>query len=34
MDFIRGTKVTDLEALRARKISLVKVSRLLVRRYL
>ncbi len=34
MDFIRGTKVTDLEALRARKISPVKVNRLLVRTYL
>jgi predicted unusual protein kinase regulating ubiquinone biosynthesis (AarF/ABC1/UbiB family) len=34
MDFIRGTKVTDLDALRARKISPVKVNRLLVRTYL
>ena len=34
LDFIRGTKVTDLEALRARKISPVKVNRLLVRTYL
>jgi predicted unusual protein kinase regulating ubiquinone biosynthesis (AarF/ABC1/UbiB family) len=34
MDFIRGTKVTDLESLRARKISPVKVNRLLVRTYL
>ena len=34
MDFIRGTKVTDLEGLRARKISPVKVNRLLVRTYL
>jgi predicted unusual protein kinase regulating ubiquinone biosynthesis (AarF/ABC1/UbiB family) len=34
MDFIRGTKVTDLEALQARKISPVKVNRLLVRTYL
>jgi predicted unusual protein kinase regulating ubiquinone biosynthesis (AarF/ABC1/UbiB family) len=34
MDFIRGTKVTDLEALHARKISPVKVNRLLVRTYL
>ena len=34
MDFIRGTKVTDLEALSARKISAVKVNRLLVRTYL
>ena len=31
MDFIRGTKVTDLDGLRARKISPVKVNRLLVR---
>lgn len=34
MEFIRGTKVTDLEALRARHISPVKVNRLLVRTYL
>jgi predicted unusual protein kinase regulating ubiquinone biosynthesis (AarF/ABC1/UbiB family) len=34
MDFIRGTKVVDLEALRARGISPVKVNRLLVRSYL
>jgi predicted unusual protein kinase regulating ubiquinone biosynthesis (AarF/ABC1/UbiB family) len=34
MDFIRGTKVTDLEQLRARRISPVKVNRLLVRSYL
>ncbi|MGI8732000.1 MAG: ABC1 kinase family protein [Pyrinomonadaceae bacterium] len=34
MEFIRGTKVTDLEALSARKISPVKVNRLLVRTYL
>lgn len=34
MDFIRGTKVTDLDSLRARKISPVKVNRLLVRTYL
>lgn len=34
MDFIRGTKVIDLEALRARRISPVKVNRLLVRCYL
>ena len=34
MEFIRGTKVTDLDALRARKISPVKVNRLLVRTYL
>lgn len=34
MDFIRGTKVTDLDGLRARKISPVKVNRLLVRTYL
>ena len=31
LEFIRGTKVTDLEALRARRISPVKVNRLLVR---
>jgi predicted unusual protein kinase regulating ubiquinone biosynthesis (AarF/ABC1/UbiB family) len=34
MDLIRGTKVVDLEALRARGISPVKVNRLLVRSYL
>jgi predicted unusual protein kinase regulating ubiquinone biosynthesis (AarF/ABC1/UbiB family) len=34
MDFIRGTKVVDLEALRARGISPIKVNRLLVRTYL
>jgi len=34
MEFIRGTKVTDIEALRARRISPVKVNRLLVRAYL
>jgi predicted unusual protein kinase regulating ubiquinone biosynthesis (AarF/ABC1/UbiB family) len=34
MDFIRGTKVIDLEELRARRISPVKVNRLLVRTYL
>lgn len=34
MDFIHGTKVTDLEALSARRISPVKVNRLLVRTYL
>jgi len=34
MEFIRGTKVVDLEALRARRISAVKVNRLLVRSYL
>lgn len=34
MEFIRGTKVLDLEALRARGISPVKVNRLLVRAYL
>lgn len=34
MDFIRGTKVIDLEALRARGISPVKVNRLMVRAYL
>ena len=31
---MRGTKVTDIEALRARRISPVKVNRLLVRAYL
>jgi predicted unusual protein kinase regulating ubiquinone biosynthesis (AarF/ABC1/UbiB family) len=34
MEFIRGTKVTDLEALRARRFSPLKVNRLLVRTYL
>jgi predicted unusual protein kinase regulating ubiquinone biosynthesis (AarF/ABC1/UbiB family) len=34
MEFMRGTKVTDIEALRARRISPVKVNRLLVRAYL
>ncbi len=34
MEFIRGTKVTDIEQLRARRISPVKVNRLLVRAYL
>ena len=34
LDFIRGTKVTDVEQLRARRISAVKVNRLLVRTYL
>ena len=34
LEFIRGTKVTDLEALLARRISPVKVNRLLVRTYL
>ena len=34
LEFIRGTKVTDLEALRGRRISPVKVNRLLVRTYL
>ena len=34
LEFIRGTKVTDLEALAARRISAVKVNRLLVRTYL
>lgn len=34
LEFIRGTKVVDLEALRARRISPVKVNRLLVRAYL
>ncbi|MBC7932855.1 MAG: AarF/ABC1/UbiB kinase family protein [Rubrivivax sp.] len=34
MEFIRGTKVTDVVALRARRISPVKVNRLLVRAYL
>lgn len=34
MEFIRGTKVTDIEALRASRFSPVKVNRLLVRTYL
>jgi predicted unusual protein kinase regulating ubiquinone biosynthesis (AarF/ABC1/UbiB family) len=34
MEFIRGTKVTDIEALRARRFSPLKVNRLLVRTYL
>jgi predicted unusual protein kinase regulating ubiquinone biosynthesis (AarF/ABC1/UbiB family) len=34
MEFIRGTKVVDIEALRARRISPVKVNRLLIRTYL
>jgi predicted unusual protein kinase regulating ubiquinone biosynthesis (AarF/ABC1/UbiB family) len=34
LEFIRGTKVTDIDALRARRISPVKVNRLLVRTYL
>jgi len=34
LEFIRGTKVTDLQALAARRISAVKVNRLLVRTYL
>jgi predicted unusual protein kinase regulating ubiquinone biosynthesis (AarF/ABC1/UbiB family) len=34
MEFIRGTKVTDIEGLRARRISPVKVNRLLVQTYL
>ncbi len=34
LEFIRGTKVTDIEGLRARRVSAVKVNRLLVRTYL
>jgi predicted unusual protein kinase regulating ubiquinone biosynthesis (AarF/ABC1/UbiB family) len=34
MEFIRGTKVTDIKSLRARRVSPVKVNRLLVRTYL
>jgi len=34
MEFVRGTKVIDIEGLRARRISPVKVNRLLVRCYL
>ena len=34
LDFIRGTKVVDIEGLRANRISPVKVNRLLIRTYL
>ena len=34
LEFIRGTKVVDIEGLRARRISPVRVNRLLVRTYL
>jgi predicted unusual protein kinase regulating ubiquinone biosynthesis (AarF/ABC1/UbiB family) len=34
MEFIRGTKVVDVEGLKARRISAVKVNRLLVKTYL
>ncbi|HXL79687.1 MAG TPA: AarF/ABC1/UbiB kinase family protein [Pyrinomonadaceae bacterium] len=34
LEFIRGTKVVDIDALRARRVSPVKVNRLLVRTYL
>jgi predicted unusual protein kinase regulating ubiquinone biosynthesis (AarF/ABC1/UbiB family) len=34
MEFIRGTKVTDIEGLRARRLSPLKVNRLLVKTYL
>ncbi|MGI9069573.1 MAG: ABC1 kinase family protein [Pyrinomonadaceae bacterium] len=34
LEYIRGTKVSDVEGLRARRISAVKVNRLLVRTYL
>ena len=34
LDFIRGTKVIDIEGLRANRISPVKVNRLLIRTYL
>jgi predicted unusual protein kinase regulating ubiquinone biosynthesis (AarF/ABC1/UbiB family) len=34
LDFIRGTKVIDIEGLRAHRISAVKVNRLLIRTYL
>jgi predicted unusual protein kinase regulating ubiquinone biosynthesis (AarF/ABC1/UbiB family) len=34
LDFIRGTKVVDIEGLRANRISPVKVNRLLIRAYL
>ena len=34
LDFIRGTKVVDIEGLKANRISAVKVNRLLIRTYL
>ncbi len=34
LDFVRGTKVTDIAGLKARRISPIKVNRLLVRTYL
>jgi predicted unusual protein kinase regulating ubiquinone biosynthesis (AarF/ABC1/UbiB family) len=34
LEFVRGTKVVDLDGLRARRISPVKVNRLLIRTYL
>jgi predicted unusual protein kinase regulating ubiquinone biosynthesis (AarF/ABC1/UbiB family) len=34
LEFMRGTKVTDIEGLRARRLDAVKVNRLLVRTYL
>ena len=34
LDFIRGTKVVDIEGLKAHRISAVKVNRLLIRTYL
>jgi predicted unusual protein kinase regulating ubiquinone biosynthesis (AarF/ABC1/UbiB family) len=34
LEFVRGTKVTDIEGLRARRLDAVKVNRLLVRTYL
>ncbi|MFL6231431.1 MAG: ABC1 kinase family protein [Pyrinomonadaceae bacterium] len=34
MEFIHGTKVTDIEGLKARRVSPVKVNRLLIRTYL
>jgi len=34
LDFIRGTKVVDLQGLRANRISAVKVNRMLIRTYL
>jgi predicted unusual protein kinase regulating ubiquinone biosynthesis (AarF/ABC1/UbiB family) len=34
LDFIRGTKIVDLEGLRANRISPVKVNRMLIRTYL
>jgi predicted unusual protein kinase regulating ubiquinone biosynthesis (AarF/ABC1/UbiB family) len=34
LEFIRGTKITDVEGLRARRLSAVKVNRLLVKTYL